>query len=369
MTKDSFIFSVHQAHVARMKSNGSFDSHLRFEPFLEGTWKLEENPTLASFKKEAAQIVEHHFTILPNYKRDEVVDLENISWFAHSIAVLFADLETLLLAYTGNGFPLLTTAVIPHTITSKNIALAIKKYSDFKHKEAEEKYSLFPLLDDQEQCVDALYIQELWSLVAFFAKKFFGSYSSLITSYIEWKYVDKSVEKEVIDWNVRPPCGAAYRKEFKELFEEERNNRRFGSANRKDQGRRDHDRPAENVKPESNVNQIPQVESQGSDRKWKSPSYKERDGQRPKPAFNRFKKDFDENQINQTQNMDKALEEANLAMEKMKKDKDIPEISLTPQNSFVRREQHMVISQAGFGTESRGDDKTRCVCITRKEPS
>lgn len=368
MTKDSFIFSVHQAYVARMKPDGSFDSHLRFEPFLEGTWKLDENPTLASFKKEAAQIVEHHFTILPNYKRDEVVDLENISWFAHSIAVLFADLETLLLAYTGNGFPLLETSIIPHATTSKNIALAIKKYSDFKHKEAEEKYSLFPLLDDQEQCVDDLYIQELWSLIAFFAKKFFGSYSSLITSYIEWKYVDKSVEKEVIDWNVRPPCGAAYRKEFKELFEEERNNRRFGSANRKDQGRKDHDRPVPEIKQED-INKASHAESKGSDRKWKSPSYKERDGQRPKQAFNRFKKDFDENQINQNQNMDKALEEARLAMEKMKKDKDIPEISLTPQNSFVRREQHMVISQAGFGTESRGDDKTRCVCITRKEPS
>lgn len=132
MTKDSFVFTVHQAHVGRMKANGTFDSHLRFEPFLDGTWKLEDKPSLISFKKELTQILEHHFNILPNYRRNEVVDLENISWFAHSIAVLFADLEQLLLAYTGQGFPLLTTASFVHF--PKNMGISATTWSQSRKK-------------------------------------------------------------------------------------------------------------------------------------------------------------------------------------------------------------------------------------------
>lgn len=366
MTKDSFVFSVHQAYVGRMKSNGIFDSHLRFEPFLDGTWKREDKPSLLSFKKELTKILEHHFNILPNYRRNEVVDLENISWFAHSIAVLFADMEKLLLAYTGHGFPVLTTASIPHATNSKNIAFAIKKYADFGHKETEEKYSLFPLIDDQENQVDEFYIQELWSLIAFLSKRVFGEYSVLITSYIEWKYADKSVEKEVIDWNVRPPCGAAYRREFKELFEEERNNRRFGNSGGRDRERKD----TRNNAASSTENRAPNNSSHSDDKKEKVFETKERPSH-PKSNFrdrNRFK-DKEPHIKSQAhiENLNRALEETKAAVEKMKQDKDILEISLKPQNSFVRREQHMIISQAGFGTESRGDDQERCVCIVRNK--
>lgn len=366
MTKDSFVFSVHQAAVARQKPNGFFDSHLRFEPFLENTWTIDAKPTFSLFKKELGQIMEHHFSILPNYRRNEVVNLENIAWFSHSIAVLFADIEFLLMAYTGHGFPLLPTAEIPHATTSKNIAFAIKKHADFKHSDAAEKYSLFPLIDEQEHVLDDLYVQELWSLVAFFAKRHFGDYAPLITCYIEWKYVDKTVAPETVDWNVRPPCGPAYRKEFKELFEEERNKRfggRTGKANHGGKFSNDRPKVGDGEKKEG-FEKKDSFEKKGRFEKNDRSNRNDRKDWREKPFQSRQNSESDQAA---SQQMEQALDETRQAIAKLQANKNIPEIALTPQNSFIRREQHMIISQAGFATESRGDEQNRCVCIIRKE--
>ena len=178
VTKDSFIYSVNQAYQARIQHNGSFNSHLKYEPFLEKTWALPKNPDINSLKKTLSEIVEHHYTNLPNYRREESVNIENISWFSHSMAALFADAEYLFMAYTGHGFPVLPDSKIPRTNSSKNIIVAIKKYCDFKNNETNgENFSLFPLISEDSINVDALYTQEVWSLIFYFVKKSFGIYT------------------------------------------------------------------------------------------------------------------------------------------------------------------------------------------------
>jgi predicted RNA-binding protein Jag len=59
------------------------------------------------------------------------------------------------------------------------------------------------------------------------------------------------------------------------------------------------------------------------------------------------------------------LYETRKAIARLKEDSGLQEVLLKPQNSFIRREQHVVISDAGFGTESRGEGKERAVCIIR----
>lgn len=364
MTKDLFIYSVNQAYEARMQSDGSFNSHLKYEPFLEKTWSLPKNPDINSLKKTLAEIIEHHFSKLPNYRREEAVNLENISWFSHSIAALFADIEYLLMAYTGAGLPMLAEAKVPKTNSSKNIIVAIKKYSDFISKQAkEEKFSLFPISGEDGSALDNLYTQEIWSLIFYYIKKFFGNYVELLCLYVTWKYVIKANSKEVVDWNVRPPCGDAYRNQFKHLFEKDN----FKNNNKKnsDDNRCGFNKP----KPRNHIEEIvTDMTNNTSASLLESSNYKfspKKHTQFKERKETRHSQDRESRQ-NQEEIIEKALHEVAQAMEKMHKNANIQEIELSPQNSFIRRQQHVMISENEFETESRGDAENRCVCIKRK---
>lgn len=388
ITKDSFIYSINQAYEARLQHDGNFKSHLRYEPFLEKSWSLPKSPDVNSFKKSLEEIIQHHYATLPNYRREESVNIENISWFSHSMAALFADIEYLLTAYTGHGFPMLSDARIPRSNTSKSIIAAIKKYADFKNNETNgEKFSLFPLHNEENSTIDETYTHEVWSLIFYFIKKSFGVYTELIGLYALWKYVTKLDSSEVVDWNVRPPCGELYRKQFKHLFEKDYQKSSFkknGSESNHfkkhepesngelNETNRNHKNQSEKVSTES-----PQVKAERPERREgghldRKERFTRRDDERNerKERFthreggqSRFKK---ENNRNQEAVIEKALEEVNLAIKKLQKNSDLQEIELAPQNSFIRRQQHVVISEAGFETESRGEGDARCVCIKRK---
>lgn len=371
ITKDSFIYSINQAYEARIQHDGNFNSHLKFEPFLDKTWTLPQKPDLNSFKKTLGEIIEHHYKKLPNYRREESVNIENISWFSHSMAALFADIEYLLFAYTGHGYPTLTSSKMPRTNSSKNILFAIKKYMEFKENNSNgEKFQLFPLLGEDNACVDDSYTNEIWSLIFYFVKKFFGVYAELVDLFATWKYMPKVDSSDVVDWNVRPPCGELYRKQFKHLFEKDyfKNNSKKAPANhnganaeqRNGSPAKSQLENSENIeKPHSNFTEKPRKDfgEKQNDRRQKS--FKERKEHSHRPSE-------EERQKKQDEAIAKALHEVDKAIKTLKKNSDISELELSPQNSFIRRQQHVVISDAGFGTESRGEGDNRCVCIIRK---
>ncbi len=394
ITKDSFVFSINQAYEARIQNDGSFKSHLKYEPFLEKTWKLPELPDIHSFKKSLSEIIEHHYKNLPNYRKKESVNLENISWFSHSLAALFADMEFLIHAYTGMGFPILPESRINRSNSSKAIACAIKKYVDFKNSNPseEEKFSLLPLEDENQEALDAQYTQEMWSLVTYYAKRFFGEYLDLVTMYIFWKYVAKEQNTEVVDWNVRPPCGELYVKQFKHLFERDykkNGNSKFNGNGKGNSGKfngngngngkfKSSENSAENPAVETIENQIlessqPNTQVEMEKVTKPSPKFSNQDKGNRRNDRNDFNNRKDrprrtdkESFQNQDELAEKALKEVEVALKKLQKNVELTEIELAPQNSFLRRQQHMLISEAGFDTESRGEGDGRCVCIKRK---
>jgi len=369
---DAFIYSVNQAFEARSKANGEFNSHLRFEPFLTNTWIPPKILDFSSFKNVLFNIITHHFHILPNFNRNESVNIENISWFSHSIAVLFADINYLVHQYTGNKLPKLTTNSIPRAVSSKNIVLAIQKYSEYLNNKNENKeaYLLFPLLSENNEPLDNQYIQEIWSLVASFSKKTFGTYFDLIQSYILWKYTTKEIQDETIDWNVKPPCGAAYHKQFKELFDLEREER---FAKRNEKNNRSKSDKEKRVHKDQKYNDKEKFENKDINHDDKkvfqtTSSSKVTHKENTTPPFNgnSFQLNSTATDEKQQQHLEEALEETRAAIQKMIKNKNIPELNLAPQNSFIRRHQHSLITESGFETESLGESRSRHVCIKRK---
>ena len=385
---DAFIYAINQAFEARSKANGEFNSHLRYEPFLTKTWTPPKSLEFNAFKTQLMDIISHHFRVLPNFQRNESVDIENISWFSHSIATLFADLDYIVLCFTGNKLPNLPGNAIPKASSSKNIVTAIQKYSQYltnkTDENKEEIFSLFPLLSESEEPLDKLYIQEIWSLIASFAKKIFGSYFELIQSYVIWKYTTKETQQEAIDWNVRPPCGAAYQKQFKELFDREREERfakrnERNSKNRSDKDKREN-KPDDRKPSQQTHTKLVHKEKQKEEsfvplvhkEKHKSEIpvplvHKEKNrGEHKEDNKSHFKNGASA-ELKQQQNLEEALEEARLAIQMMTKNKNLGEFNLAPQNSFIRRHQHSLVTEHGFETESLGEARNRHVSIKRKD--
>lgn len=61
----------------------------------------------------------------------------------------------------------------------------------------------------------------------------------------------------------------------------------------------------------------------------------------------------------------KAIDEAYGAIKKLKKDKEIKSVNLKPQNSFLRRLQHKVVSSSGYKSKSVGEEPQRSILILR----
>lgn len=63
-----------------------------------------------------------------------------------------------------------------------------------------------------------------------------------------------------------------------------------------------------------------------------------------------------------------ALEEVYEAFKSFKEDSKLSSVQLKPQNSFLRRKQHSLISSEGFGSKSVGEEPDRSILILQKTP-
>lgn len=313
---DSFIYAIRQAFDARIKKNGQFESHLKYTPFLDNTWqKPEKEVDIPSLKTPLHAILQHHWTVIPHYQRHDSVNLENISWFALSIATLFADIEHLCKETLGHGLPL-----------------------------------------KQEQTDDA---KALWTLITDAVKDVFKDYANLFELYAEWKYNPHIEKKEPVDWNVRPPCGLLYKTEFKALFDELRN-ARFGN---RQQQRTSNTSQSRHHKDGSEHRKHAEADaSKASHTNQKSHHQRKTSDMREHKKPHKPKKLFDDGGTA----LKAALEDCKKAIETLNNDSNMHELSLPPQNSFLRRHQHTFITDAGFDTDSRGDGDQRHVCVIKK---
>ena len=182
--------------------------------------------------------------------------------------------------------------------------------------------------------------KDFWNTITSEINEVCQDYALLFHVFLDWKHGPKPQQETKVDWHIRPPCGLRYKTEFKELFEEERDKRFNKKAFDKD--------------------------SKHSKRNISSHAKKNdetRKGRRQSSYCD--KRETNKHQVSEAQ-LKVAHDECLKAIETMKKNKRIPEIPLSAQNSFIRRKQHSLITEAGFYTDSRGEGIHRHVCILRK---
>ena len=64
--------------------------------------------------------------------------------------------------------------------------------------------------------------------------------------------------------------------------------------------------------------------------------------------------------------LDAAVKEVEHNARILQKNSRRPGIKLKPQNSFLRRQQHMIAAELGYETESVGEGRERCVYLKNK---
>ncbi len=375
INKDTVLFQIQESFDARYKDQQKFDSHLRYESFLNPEKNQSEiKKDIQFFKKEMKEIVEHHKNILPQYRKQENINLETISWFTLSVSTFVADMQQLYYSLFQNSLPLLSVHEFPRKNSSHTLALALQKMQNPQ----DENFQLFPLMDAENNDVTNEFIEEFWSFVWYLIRQSFGKYAVLFQDYLLWKYVEnKTKDGEETDWNIHPPCGEIYRKTFKQLFDYKdrpdfRNKNRGSEKPSFKNNSNDDNRSAQNNV--NDENQSPQNNS-SEETQPRFGAHKEKtfvsrkdieknNGRFVKDNF-RDKRQFREKTTDSKQ-LDLALQEVHEGIEKLKSQSDLKSYGLKPQNSFVRRQQHVVITDAGYQTESVGDGDERYVSILNK---
>ena len=406
LNTDSFIFACHSADTARHKRNGTFNSHLRYDPFLMGNFELPSHPSIKQLSGFVRDILKHHFQVSPQFRRNEDIDLETISYFTAAITTIFADLETLFKSFTGSGLPRIPQNPPEYDTDYPTLQTAIAKYQAWLADNSEEKapFELHPLgvldaegdVDAQEQAVLSC---EIWDIISESLNPIFPEHADAILSYAFWKYQPES-ESEPIDWRVRPPVGELFAKHFRlpSGARRSRDDKRGGGRDDKrgggrggERGDRGGDRngpPADKPFVKSEAAASGKFEgTEGSangefvDKPFKKSEHKgepkgapksERkaapSGEREHRSEPRGRGDRPRSDAPATgaDELEVSLDEARKAMEQLKKIPKIAEVALAPSNSYVRRQQHSLIVEMGFETESRGEGRGRAVYVRRK---
>ncbi|NBO37109.1 hypothetical protein EBU99_00835 [bacterium] len=232
LTNDSFLYACQSEFAARSKKDGSFNSHLRFEEFLLGTFKRPHQATMRDFSQLVSAITTHHFQITPQFRRHESLNLETVAYFTSAIATLFADLETACKEFFGLGLPVipenppeysaegpLTTAVLSarglFLVQAQASTDAVEPFEAFPRPE-------FPTMTAEEQMT--VWSCEVWDSVAEAIHAAFAEYADMAMGFAYWKY-QETPSKGEIDWRVRPPVGEAYAKAFKPMLRNARGDR------------------------------------------------------------------------------------------------------------------------------------------------
>lgn len=250
LSQDQFLFSCKQALVARTSKKG-FDSHLRFDPFLFGTYSPPQSKTVNAFRRELAEIFAHSFKETAQFRRQEQIDIETISFFSLAIATLIVDVESLLLAYSGIKLPCVQG--VPRAVKdSENLpALAALFASYSAHALSQEglspddaePFNPFPLDEAGDASADATRVsEEFWGLIFSGVKKTFPDHHGAIVTFVRWHFQPEP-EPIAIDWRVRPPVGEAFAQFLRSIqgsragAHTSRNNR-FGGDGREGRGGR-----------------------------------------------------------------------------------------------------------------------------------
>lgn len=396
---DTFLFSCFETDTARRKKDGTFSSHLRYEPFLFGAFKPNRRKGMKGFLGDLADILAHHAQAIPHYRRGDQVTIDTLAWFTQSMTTILFDIEALLHDYCGINLPEWPAALSAVADDLPQLDSLMKEYASYqatlrKAKKEEEAPAFDSPIKTPEQRAELA--KEIWHLVATELKKTFGPYADLMVAFAAWKHTPKAAP-EKIDWRVRPPVGDAFERYQRELNPlpprggrrerggndrgdrhggdrpdrregngEDRPRRSFRDQDGESSPRREESRekPARDDRGgrpqhgrEDRGGRGPRDERPNRDRRERG-EFRDRHDRRPHHENGPRKSDPEE--------LEGALQAARDAVEILQRNPEIMEVPLKPVNSFLRRQQHMIIIEAGFGTESRGEGAGRCVFVQRE---
>ncbi|MEY3901385.1 MAG: hypothetical protein RL189_691 [Pseudomonadota bacterium] len=411
LTNDSFIYACQSEFAARTKKDGSFNSHLRYEDFLTSTFCRPANPTMKDVARLFTAIAKHQTQATPQFRRNEPINLETVSYFTCAIATLFADLESACKEFFGTGLPIIpenppeysTEAPISMSLLNARSAYLAQIQTGETEQAVFEAFprAEFPNLTAEQQA--QLWSCELWDLIADVLHSSLGEYADAAMGFAYWKYQEVP-QKPEIDWRIRPPVGEAYAKAFKPLLRKhsDRGERSFDKRDRfdrKDRGERPDrgerndrhergnrgDRPAftgeasaseqpksahETRKPRNEVGSqqrdgMPTLAQPRPERSElpRQPRGERRGEQADRPRGGRDARPQNSGAQSSEQQLNEALEEVRQAIASLSTNPAMGEIQLKPNNSFIRRQQHSLAVELGFDTESRGEGRDRGVVI------
>jgi hypothetical protein len=390
LSQDQFLFSCKEALVARTTKKG-FDSHLRYDPFLFGTYQPPQSRTVTAFRRELAQIFSHSFNETAQFRRQETIDLETISFFSLAIATLIADTETLLLAYGGIRLP--CTQGVPRAVKDNDPlpALAALFASFSAHTLAQEglnpedaePFSPFPLDEPGDAAADATRVaEEFWGVVFTEVKRTFPRHHSAIVSFVRWHFQPEP-EQVAIDWRTRPPVGEAFSQYLRSIQgsragAHSSRNGRFNGEGREPRSPRgappdtagNRPRGGENRGSRGPTDGRPARNAFAGTRAPLEPHRPHREAAGPETPSNNQEAGGDLSSGRSPEELQRLTEQITQEVEHniriLQKNSRRPGIRLKPQNSFFRRIQHMAAIELGYETESVGEGRDRSVYIKNK---
>lgn len=345
---DLFLYSCREAILVRQRKDGTFKSHLRWDPFLFKNYQLPSQLSLKQFRHTLNDVVRHQAQITPFYRRGKEITKENLPQFTESLSTLIADVGQLVLYWTGQELPFIPTEHVEYSGKFPVTAKLIERFDNFRLSESEESFVAFS--GDQFEATDGdtdskthagedlalVFACEIWDMIAQALNEFISGYSESILYFVYWRY--RKPEPEIKpDYSVRPPVGEAYSMFMRgQQSSERRSGGGGGYAGKPSRGG-----SGPGKKDFSKDKRPPRKDGRGG-------------GHDRKPR---------ENKAN---GLDAALDEVREALGRMKAEPGLSEILLKPTNSFLRREQHTVVVENGFNSESRGEGNDRTVVIKRK---
>jgi len=396
LTNDSFLYACQSEFAARTKKDGSFKSHLRFDPFLVGQYQRPATATWQDFVQLTTEIIHHHFKVTPQFRRKEPLNLETVSFFSCSIATLFADIETACKEMFGVGLPDIPSEPPEYSPEAPVAKTLLGTRNTFLHnistsEDFSNEFSPFP--EGEQPDTQVQFSCEIWDTIADLIHQVYGEYADLAMGFAYWKYQEVEQKRE-IDWRVRPPVGEAFAKAFRPLQRANRPDRSSAGSGRGDRGPARGDRGPvrgdrgpvrgergnRGERPTQDARQ-PDQETQQTGRTRRSdvksapsteglsarPRAPKEGGARPQRG-REPRHEHREHGVTSEKQLESALQEVYKAVETLKTSGAQTEVALAPSNSFIRRQQHSLAVDLGFDTESRGEGRDRGVVIRRPTP-
>ena len=218
----------------------------------------------------------------------------------------FEELLNDMLSWYSENYPILSQDdILTPQLVAKCVPPLVSLLKDTSYLYSYKSNTPFPLYNFQQESN-----HEVWNLFSSVILKIFPKNARLFEKYFHWSHAQEQKTSAVVH------------NPYKETTSEEPSQRRWN----------------------------PRKNTRGKKPNHKKFKYKQRDPQKDK-----------EREI-------LALAECKSAIEEIKLNADIDQITLKPQNSYIRRLQHSETGAAGLFSLSQGEDKSRAVVIYRYKP-